>query len=171
MVLEHQGHMHNYLTRLNYESQIMLKTYGHIRYLRTQVAGFLRFLLFTEEAKLTAPVSGNPEFVKAFEAKGKRDSKGRSLRDLDLQTRLFKYPCSFLIESEAFDALPTVMRDHLLQRLHDILTGKDTSEDFAGLSADERKTILEILLETKPNLPDYWRATPVTETAGEPENK
>ena len=171
MILEHQGHMHNYLTRLNYESQIMLKTYGHIRYLRTQVAGFLRFLLFTEEAKLTAPVSGNPEFVKAFEAKGKRDSKGRSLRDLDLQTRLFKYPCSFLVESEAFDALPTVMRDHLLQRLHDILTGKDTSDDFAGLSADDRKTILEILLETKPNLPDYWRATPVTETAGEPENK
>lgn len=166
MVLEHQGQMHNYITRLNFETQIMLKTYGHIRYLRTQVAGFLRFLLMTEEAPLTAPVSGNPEYVKSFEALGPRDKQGRSLRDFDLQTRMFKYPCSFLIYSDGFDAIPKEMRDHLLQRLHDILTGKDTSEDFAGLSAEDRKNILEILVDTKPNLPDYWRKAAATSGNG-----
>jgi hypothetical protein len=164
MVLEHQGQMHNYITRLNYETQIMMKTYGHIRYLRTQVAAFLRYLLFTEEAPLAAPVEGNPQYVKDFTAFGPRDKQGRSLRDFDLQTRLFKFPCSYLIYSEAFDALPTVMRDHLLQRLYDILTGKDASENFANLRARDRRNILEILVETKVNLPDYWRK-PVETTA------
>lgn len=159
MVLEHQGQMHNYITRLNYETQIMMRTYGHIRYLRTQVAGFLRYLLFTEEEPLSAPVAGNADYVKWFEAQGPRDPQGRSLRDFDLKTRLFKHPCSYLIYSEAFDALPAVMRDHLLQRLYDILTGKDASEDFAKISSEDRKNILEILVATKPNLPPYWRAS------------
>jgi len=164
MILEHQGHMHNYITRLAYETEIMMKTYGHIRYLRMQVAGFLRFLLFTEEAKLTAPVSGNAEYVKAFEARGPRDAKGRSLRELDLRTRLFKYPCSYLIHSEAFAAMPAVMREHLLQRLHDILTGRDESGEFDGLSKADRRNILEILTATLPALPECWRSAPPSDT-------
>jgi hypothetical protein len=157
MVLEHQGQMHNYITRLNYETQIMMKTYGHIRYLRIQAAAFLRYLLLTEEQPLAAPVQGNPDYVKWFTAQGPRDPQGRSLRELDLKTRMFKYPCSYLIYSEAFDSIPDVMREHLLQRLHDILTGKDTSEDFAKIPEKDRKNILEILLATKPKLPAYWR--------------
>ncbi|NJM55985.1 MAG: hypothetical protein HC841_08920 [Verrucomicrobiae bacterium] len=162
MVLEHQGHMHNYITRLAYETEIMMKTYGHIRYLRMQVAGFLRFLLLTEETPLTAPVAGNPEFVKAFEARGPRDAKGRSLRELDLRTRLFKHPCSYLIHSEAFAAMPAVMREHLLIRLHDILTGRDDSEDFAMLTKADRRNLLEILTDTLPALPDCWRQESTT---------
>lgn len=156
MVLEHQAHMHNYITRLNYETQQMMKWYGHIRYLNNQVSGFLRYLLMTEEAPLTAPLKGNADFVKHFQARGPRDSKGRSLRDLDMETRMFKHPCSFLIYSEAFDSLPGVMREEIYRRLHEILTGKDTSEDFAGISKKDRRAILEILLETKKGLPDYW---------------
>jgi len=157
MVLEHQAHMHNYITRLNYETQIMLKMYGHIRYLRNQVDAFLRYLLFTEEAPLTSPISGNPEFVKDFMGHGPRDRQGRSLRDLDLQTRLFKYPCSFLICSPAFDNLPNPMREHLLKKLYDILTGAEPSTDFAKLREEDRTAILEILRETKSELPPYWR--------------
>ncbi len=156
MVLEHQGHMHNYITRLNYETRIMMETYGHIRYLKNQVDAFLRYLLFTEEVPLSAPVSGDAQFVADFTAGALRDGKGRSLRDLDLRTRMFKHPCSFLIYSEAFDAIPAVMREHLLQRLHDILTGQDADPQFAKLAASDRQAILEILRETKPNLPDYW---------------
>ena len=157
MVLEHQTKMHNYITRLNFETQTMLATYGHIRYLKSQVNSFLRYLLFTEEAPLAAPVSGKPAFAHAFTAQGPRDSKGRSLRDVDLRTRIFKYPCSFLIYSEAFDAMPVVMRDHLLQRLWEILNGNDQTADFSRLSSEERQVILEILRETKPGLPAYWR--------------
>ena len=157
MVLEHQAHMHNYITRLNYETQTMTAMYGHIRYLTSQVNAFLRCLLFTEETPLTAPIVGDPAFVQDFVATGPRDPQGRSLRDLDLQTRLFKYPCSFLIYNPAFDAMPEVMRDLLLQRLHDILTGKDKDPQFAKIRPEDRQAILEILRETKPNLPDYWR--------------
>jgi hypothetical protein len=135
----------------------MTNTYGHIRYLRTQEDAFLRYLLFTEEAKLTAPIKGDDEFAKQFVSRGPFDCKGRSLRDLDLQTRLFKYPCSYLIYSGQFDSMPSIMRDHLLQRLYQILTGKDTDKQFARLEADSRTAILEILRDTKPNLPDYWR--------------
>lgn len=157
MVLEHQTHMHNYITRLSYETRIMTETYGHIRYLKNQVNAFLRYLLFTEEASLTAPVSGDVQYVADFTAHALRDSKGRSLRDLDLRTRMFRYPCSFLIYSEAFDQMPAVMREHLLQRLHDILTGQDKDPQFSRLASTDRQAILEILRETKPNLPDYWR--------------
>ncbi len=156
MVLEHQAHMHNYITRLNYETQMMLSMYQHIRYLKHQEDAFLRYLLFKEEAPLSEAVAGNPEFVAAFVARGPRDAKGRSLRDFDLHTRLFKYPCSYLIYSEAFDHLPGVMRDRLLQRLYDILTGKDDDQQFALKEAD-RRAVLEILRETKANLPGYWK--------------
>jgi hypothetical protein len=158
MVLEHQAKMHNYITRLNFETQIMVGMYGHIRYLRTQVNAFLRYLLFAEEAPLTAPIVGRADYAKSFQAQGPFDRQHRSLRDLDLKTRLFKYPCSYLIYSEQFDAIPAVMRDHILERLHAILTGQDQDPQFARLDAPSRQAILEILLETKPNLPACWRA-------------
>ena len=64
------------------------------------------YLLFVDEAKLTSPVRGVSSFSKTFSATGPRDRHGRSLRELDLQTRLFKYRCSYMIYSPAFDALP-----------------------------------------------------------------
>ena len=156
LVLEHQSHMHNYITRLNFETQIMMATYGHIRYLDRQVEAFLRYLLFTEEAALTDAVEGDPEFVRDFVCKAVRDPKGRSLRDFDLRTRLFKYPCSFLIYSEAFDEIPAVMKERIYQRLWDVLNGRDPSEDFAKLRPEDAQAVKEILLATKPGLPAYW---------------
>jgi hypothetical protein len=157
MVLEHQAHMHNYIARLNLEGRQMMAAYGHVRYMRSQVDAFLRYLLFTEETPLTAPIEGNPQFAQDFMASAIRDSKGRSLRDLDLQTRMFKHPCSFLIYSPAFDAMCEPIKAVVLQKLYDILTGKVTEEQFAKLSAQDRSDVLEILRETKPSLPDYWR--------------
>jgi len=158
MVLQHQAHMHNYIARLNYETQQMTVMYGHIRYLKPQTDAFLRHLLFTEEAPLTAPIEGSPDFLRDFTAPGPRDSRGRSLRDLDLRTRLFKYPCSFLIHSPAFEALPPLMRDSILSRLLAILTGQDSEPQFAKIAESDRRAILEILRETKPSLPESWRS-------------
>ena len=158
MVLEHQTHMHNFITRLRYEATIALQTYGHVNYLKSISESFLQYLLFTEEAPLTARVEGLSTFAKDFEARGPRDSKGRSLRDLDLQTRLFKYPCSYLIYSEAFDNLPAQIKSHLYQRLYDILTGKDKTPEFQTLTTETRRAIFEILRDTKSGLPNYWKA-------------
>ena len=156
MVLEHQAKMHNYITRLNYETVQMLNMYGHTRYLTSQVNAFLRFLLFVEETPLTASIQGDPAYVSDFTVDAARDSKGRSLRDFDLQTRMFKHPCSYLIYSPAFDAMPAPIREQLLARLYDILTGKDHDPQFARLIPADRQAILEILRETKPTLPAYW---------------
>lgn len=156
MVLEHQVHMHNYLTRLNYEATIALKTYGHVNYLKSVVEGFMRYLLLVDEAPLTAQIKGTSDFQKEFEAQGPKDKQGRSLRQLDLQTRLFKYPCSYLIYSDAFEALPSPVKDKIYHRLHDILSGKDTSDTYQMLTAESRRAILEILAETKKDLPAAW---------------
>jgi hypothetical protein len=158
MVLEHQTHMHNFITRLHYEAELALQTYGHVNYLKNVSEGFLRYLLFTEETPLTAAVRGSSDFAKDFAAQGRRDQRGRSLRDFDLRTHLFKYPCSYLIYSEAFDQLPDKIRTHIYQRLWEILTGQDTKPEYAQLAPESRRAILEILCDTKPGLPEYWKA-------------
>jgi hypothetical protein len=156
MVLEHQTHMQNFITRLNYETTLALQQYGHIKYQKSTANAFLRYLLFTEEVQLNSPVSGSPEFVKTFAARGPRDKQGRSLRDFDLQTRLFKYPCSYLIYSEAFDALPKAMKEFLYARLHEILAESDSNADFQGITDKEKRAIIEILADTKPELAEFW---------------
>jgi hypothetical protein len=121
------------------------------RRISSQVEDLLKYLLFTGEVKLEAAVAGTSGFQEDFPKIGPRDRCERSLRDLDLKTRLFRYPCGFLIYSEAFEALPQAAR------LHEVLTGKDQSQEFASLSRDDRTAIREILLETKSGLPDYWK--------------
>ena len=157
MVLEHQTHAHNFITRLNYESTMALRQYGHIRYLNTIVEAFVKYLLFTEEAPLTAPVAGVSGFAQDFAGAGPRDVRGRSLRDFDLRTRLFQHPCSYLIYSDAFAALPKPMKERVYARLFEVLSGKENSADYKGLSAASRRAILEILADTKPDLPKQWK--------------
>lgn len=176
MVLEHQATAHNHLTKANFTAREALEYERSLNkemklppthrwdsaVSRIRGAGddLLRYMLFCEEAPLSGPIKGTSGFAEEFAKRGPRDPKGRSLRDLDLKRRLFKYPLSYLIYSEAFDALPSEMRDHVLRRLHGVLTGKDNHKDFAHLSADDRKAIREILVATRPNLPSYWRDKP-----------
>lgn len=157
MVMEHQAHLHNFLTRLQYEATIQLKAYGHCNYIKSPLEAFLRYLLFTEETPLTASVSGSPEFFGAFQNAGVRDSKGRSLREFDLRKRMFRYPCSYLIHSEAFRALPAELKSRIYHRLWAILNGEDDSPEWERLSRSDRRAVLEILRETVPDLPTYWK--------------
>ena len=115
----------------------------------------LDYMLFRDEAKLSAPVKGMSGFTEEFSSQGPRDRRGRSLREFDLKTRMFRYPCSYMIYSEAFDGMPAIVKDQLYQRLFAVLTGKDSSK-FPNLTEDDRKAILEIIKETKTALPDYW---------------
>jgi hypothetical protein len=68
---------------------------------------------------------------------------------------MFRYPCSFLIYSEAFDALPNPALDYFYRRLWDVLTGKDKNDAFATLTRSDREAILSILRQTKADLPSY----------------
>jgi hypothetical protein len=177
MVLEHQTYMHNLITRVNYEAKMALRdqsvldqmsggppasvtgNYSDSTQRRLAIAGdaLLKYMLFVDEEILDEPIQGVTNFPADFMARGPKDRLGRSLRELSLHKTLFKYPCSYLIYSRSFDALPGAMKDYVLRRLFNILSGADTSKDFTSLSHKSRQAILEILLDTKPDLPEYWR--------------
>ena len=112
-------------------------------------------MLFVDEARLTDTTAGTSDFAAGFSALGPRDRFGRSLRDLDLERRLLRYPCSYLIYSDAFRALPTIVKDRVYGRLLEILISKDRSETYAHLSRDDREAILQILLDTHDELANY----------------
>jgi hypothetical protein len=169
MTLEHQAYIHNLITRANFLTRLALhdatelnkalgrpvdyKSDSTISRINNAVEPLLKGMLFCEETKLTAQITGTSGFAKEFGARGPRDDAGRSLRDLDLKTRMFKYPCSYLIYSESFNALPREARDRFFMRLQEVLSGQDQSKDFAHLSAADRKAIREILIATKHDLP------------------
>jgi hypothetical protein len=178
MVLEHQAELHNRITRANFLTRAALHDEAELNKAlgrpadypaesttsRIKSAGepLVKCLLFCGEATLTDKVEGTSDFAREFAHRGPRDQHGRSLRDFDLQHRLFQYPCSYLIYSPAFDALPPLVKAYVLRRLYDVLTGHDAGADFAHLSAADRRAILDILRDTKPNLPDYWMRSTAT---------
>ena len=173
MVLAHQTQMHDLITLTNYQTRLALFADQN----RNQSAGLpsdaisdavrkqfegpaeqlVRYLLFTNEAPLESPIAGTSDFAGEFAARGPRDSQGRSLRDFDLQTRIFKYPCSYLIYSDAFDSIPSPAKDYIYRRLFEVLSGREQGPEFASLSSQDRRAILEILVATKPGLPEEWK--------------
>jgi len=115
------------------------------------------YMLFAGETPLQSRIAGTSGFAAEFAKQGPKDRRGRSLRQFDLTRRMFQYPCSYLIYSEAFDNLPEQARERIYRRLWDVLTGKDTSSAYAHLSTEDRMAILEILTDTKSGLPEYWK--------------
>jgi hypothetical protein len=174
MVLEHQVGMLNRLARAGMETRMALHYQREMNKALDQPAdepsesaqsrirsagdAVVEYLLFGGEARLTGRVKGTSSFAADFAARGPRDSKGRSLRDFDLESRLFRYPCSYLIYSRAFDSLPREVKDSIYRRLWEILNGRGTGKDAPKLSAEDRTAIIEILRETKRDLPDDWKA-------------
>lgn len=169
MVLDHQTEMHNRIVRAGMLTRIALhedqsanpgrKTLSAVTQERisSAVEPLVKYLLFADEVKLTDRIEGTSGFAAEFAGRGPRDGQKRSLREFDLKRRLFKYPCSYLIYSPAFDALPALVKDQVWKRLGEILTGKDTSPTFAHLSPADRRAILEILKATKPGVPASWK--------------
>jgi hypothetical protein len=172
LVLAHQTQMHNLITQTNYQTRLAL----YADEARNKKAGLpagtisdaarqqfekpaeqlVRYILFANEAPLEDRVAGTSGFAEEFAARGPRDSRGRSLRDFDLHTRIFKYPCSYLIYSEAFDSIPAPAKEYIYRRMFEVLTGQEQGPEFSALSSEDRRAILEILVATRPGLPDEW---------------
>jgi hypothetical protein len=168
MVMEYQTQMHNALTVANYTArraahqdrivnEVLQRPDGYQsdstkRRLASAGDRLLEHLLYSGELTLASPIEGMSRFAEQFTARGPRDTQGRSLRDFDLQRRIFKYPCSYLIYGPEFEALPDPIKQYVVARLDRILSGEDTDKAFAHLSADDRRAIREILQETKPDL-------------------
>jgi hypothetical protein len=124
--------------------------------MRVAAEDFVDYLLFVDEAPLNGKIRGSSGFAEEFATRGPQDREGRSLRQFDLERRLFRYPCSYMIYSEAFDALPDEARDAIYQRLWSIVSGNVKDGKYARLSSADRRSIVEILRETKKGLPGYF---------------
>jgi thiol-disulfide isomerase/thioredoxin len=146
LVLAHQTQMHNLITLTNYQTRLG-------KPFEQAAEQLVRYLLFVNEAPIEGVVDTSSQFAKDFTSRGPRDASNRSLRDFDLHKRIFKYPCSYLIYSESFDSIPEPAKGFIYHRLFEVLTGSE----FASLSTEDRRAVLEILVATKPGLPDEWK--------------
>jgi hypothetical protein len=154
LVLTHQVRMHNAIAFAAREARNALTyrdsttaRFGELseatlasvqRRIERPAEKLVRELLFLDEAPLSGPVTGTSSFADDFAAMGPRDDQDRSLRDLDLSTRLLKYRCSWLIYSDAFDGMPDETKDYVYRRLDELLVGEDG------------EAIRELLISTKP---------------------
>ncbi len=163
LVLEHQIRMQNLLIRLNYDARLAqaASMVSSPRVAETTpyalaAEALLEYMLFRNETPLKGKVSGTSGFSATFQAAGPRDRRGRSLRDLDLTHRIFRYPCSYLIYSPSFDALPDDVKAYLWTRLDTIFAGKDSTQCYATIPLEDRQALREILEDTKPEY-SAWR--------------
>jgi hypothetical protein len=170
LVFTHQVRMTNLLTRASWEARAAEPSL-HPPFTSTpeedaRVAAMMNgvasevvdHLLFIDETKLTDTVQSGSGFAERFSAIGPRDRKGRSLHELELNRRLMKYPCSYLIYSPAFDALPPGAKDPIYRRMWEVLSGRARDKRYvSALSFADRQAIVEILRDTKKDLPSYFQ--------------
>jgi len=166
MTLEHQATMINLLTRAGWAARIAeyaapgsSAPRPRPEALDEAIRELVDYMLFVDEAPLPAGTKGSSNFAATFAARGPRDPKGRSLRDFDLQSRMFRYPCSYMVYSPAFDALPARAKTAVYDRMSAVLSGRVTGEPYTRLSPADRRAIAEILRATKPGLPASFADT------------
>jgi hypothetical protein len=155
MVFDHQMHLTNLLTRVGWETRFALheKTMTPQK-LAGMASEIVDYMLFVDEARLSSPVRGTSGFEEKFAALGPFDGQGRSLRQFDLNRRMMRYPCSYMIYAAAFDGLPAEAKDAIYQRMWRVLSGEVVSR----LSDADRRAVVEILRDTKKDLPTYFHA-------------
>ena len=159
LVLAHETQLTNLIARAGWEARVAEAQPSADAAARAREAAdeLADALLFLDEAPLPGPVRGSSGYAEWFTAQGPRDSKGRSLRDLDLRTRLLRHPLSYLIYGDAFNALPAPARTAVYGRLSDVLSGRDKRKIALQVSPADRQAILQILRDTKPDLPESFR--------------
>jgi hypothetical protein len=156
LVFEHQIEMMNVLTRVGWEFRVAAAEGRAAETLARTIEDAVDYFLFVGEAGME-PVGGTSGFAEMFAALGPHDELGRSLRELQLDGRLMRYPLSYMIYSRAFDELPPEVRDAIYRRLWDILSGNVADARYANLLLADRAAIVEILAATKNGLPSYFR--------------
>jgi len=158
LVFEHQMQMMNLFTRVGWEIRVASHAGRKpgARLVRDTANELVDYLLFVDEPKLTAKIQGTSGFREKFAALGLQDRQGRSLRQFDLEHRLMRYPCSYMIYAEAFDGLPAQARGAIYRRMWRILSGEEKGKKYQRLSLADRRGGVEILRETKKGLPVYF---------------
>lgn len=154
MVLEHQIRVHNLITKANYEArqavamdvsmnQALGRDSGYRsestqRRIQSAASSLADAILMRNESPLEQVVQGTSTFAETFASQGPLDSQNRSLRQFDLQTRLFRHRLSYLIYTPEFQALPKEILVPLRAHLQETLR------------TDEYRAEREILEDTLP---------------------
>jgi hypothetical protein len=159
LVFNHQMHMTDLIIRFGWEvrARAQDRRDGLDALLRDGAKELVDYLLFVDEAPFPGPVRVSSGFAAKFAARGPRDSQRRSLRDLDLKTRLLRYPCSYMIYSRTFDSLPSQALAAIYRRMWQVLSGEERDKRYARLTAADRRAIVGILRETRKGLPAYFQ--------------
>lgn len=156
LTLEHQSGFVNLVTRINaqYRGLNNMAIKPELRATQADIdfslAEMADYMTFADEVVLPSPVTGSSDFARDFEARGPRDAQGRSLRQIDLTTHLFRYPLSFMIYSQSFANLNPAAKARVWRLAHDRLRSKGAS----GAAA------IAIVAATRPDAPDFWKAVP-----------
>ena len=129
LVLDHQMHFLNLVNRVRLEHALNRRSDAEEQ--------LVRYALMEDEAPLTGPITGSTKFAEVYQALGPRDAQGRSLRQLDLKTKLFQHSLSPLVTSHSFQSLPDAVKTRLLKQLDEHLATRHdhTARDIA------RKTV------------------------------
>jgi len=156
LVFDHQVRAINLMTRLNWESRVAASegrasvSDGAVRGLVNELADYL---LFAGEVPPTVPLTPLRGFAERLERSAPKDRQGRSFGQLSLENRLLRYPCSYMVYSEAFDGLSPAVKQAVYRRILEILSGNEAPSARLRLNNDDRRAILEILRETKADFP------------------
>jgi len=167
LIFEHQVYIENIITRASYKARTLVArandgqsadalTWDELPakarpIVKAMLEPLVKALLLVDATHLPGRITGNSGFDRWFQAQGPRDPAGRSLRELDLTTRVFRYPLSYMIYSVGFDGLPAYAKEYVYRRLTEILSGRDQSAPYTQLTAADRATALQILTATQPS--------------------
>jgi hypothetical protein len=179
LVLEHQTFVQNLITRTNYKAGTVMGRDGRDpkaaprawkdlqpkdqAALKVIMEPLVRALFFADAAPFAGQVVTSSGFTERFAQRGPRDSEGRSLRELQLEQRLFRYPLSFMVYTDSYNALPAYALEYLDSRIAEVLRGNDPAGIGAKISAEDRAAISQILADT---LPRFSRAPGAKAAAG-----
>jgi hypothetical protein len=175
MVFEHQLAMHNAIAQAGFRARRMMDyqqklqhdlkepvtdepTFDSVKSVFASAArDVVDALLFKDEATLPDGIKGSDDFQRAFKANAKSVKDVGSLKDFSLRGHLFQNRCSYLIYSDAFLALPKLLKNRIYDGLDKALRSKTPDDRYDYLSAAERRRIVTILRKTHPELAARWR--------------
>ncbi|MBK1876194.1 hypothetical protein [Pelagicoccus mobilis] len=165
LVLEHQAHAHTLIAKLAINTQRALHDQkildellkreaplsdSTIRRIKHTADELLSYLFFTDEARIPRIDLAPSNFAQAFQDDRPADPHGRSLYQLRMNRRMFRYQLSYLVYSQAMLQLPTEAQDYLWPELKRILNSDVNESGYTHISQNQKRDILEILLATHP---------------------
>ena len=163
MVLEHQAQMLNLFTRVGWETRLAATITDKGMALMANktvtdgVNELVDYLMFVDETPFAGVIQSTVRLCREVHGQGPKTSDGRSLRDFHLRGRLMRYPCSYMIYSEGFEGLPSAAKGAIYRRMWQVLSGQQGGK-YARLTLADRRSVVEILRETKNGLPAYFSA-------------